>query len=743
VSGPLRPERKPLAQIVAELRQQGLDDGEVEEVLVKHYGARVEDDKGFRGAGSSGAWDAAPTPTVGHVEGLTTKLAQGATFGFADEATAGLGSAADAVTAAVQGRNPLTALREGYRARVADERGRERTYSAANPKKALAAEVAGGLAPLVATMGGSAPAQAAGIGGRMAQGAKVGAAMGALTGAGKSEGGLREMAADALAGGVVGGAVGGVFVPVAEGAGKLAGKARVGDASSAVTRFLAERTGSPRLERAGEALGRRGKAASEIAERMEMDEAAGHVGTALHRDVPEMALDRAGPNVMGLAKNVVRTPGEGRTRLAGAVQGRMGGMRDAVTEALERRSGHKAATGISALQEKIEQQRAVGNKMFGAAREATKGQPVQSPTLEQIRRTPIGRQAEEWAKAQRANVDDALPRVEVPGAAPASSGGHHGAARPTARPEIAPEFADIERAAVDNAMEPTHTVELPDPEMVHLMKRYLAKVAKLDVRDGVQGKAAAEAQGALKQWAKIRAELPKQWRQADDAYAVAARLTDAMNQGRNALRYRLNPTGSATRATKESLPAVEQARAAMGADEAAAHQTGAAHAVSSGWLGRGQRTKSPGLFFNASPERERQVALAFPDQPTAEDFRRLIQSWDDVQGRAQTLLQGSDTQGNIAEAAARDRSGQSVIGELLHGNFGNAAKAAVGAVSREAETAEQRAINALIAEYLTSQPDALARAIAAARLRQTLGAGAMRLLPGATGQAGGGAASSW
>lgn len=738
MSGPLRPERKSLPEIVAELRAQGLDEAEVEEVLVKHYGAKVEPASPFRGGtGASGSWE---EEQVGTLEGLTRAFNQGVSFKHADELSAGIAAGGDALAAGVRGRNPVTAAREGYRTRVAGERQRDAQSAQQLGHAATVAELAGGVVPLIATMGGSAPTQAAtrapGLAAKMWQGAKAGSAAGAATGAGAAES-LSEIPERAGLGAVLGGAAGAALPVAGAGASWLGGKARVPDAIAALSEMVAGRMpeggrAQQTLQRTAAGLGRRGKAAEEVATRLRMDQEGGFVPTDLPAGIPSMALDRAGPNLEGLAKNVARTPGDGRTRLVGTLRGRQQQMRPSVTGKLEATTGRKAGGGIATLEQQLAARQQEAKGLYGAAVEATRGQPVSSPTLEKLRQTPIGRAAEAWAKAQRANRQEPLPRVEVPGSAPASAGGHH-APRPAAGPEVLPEYADIERGVVDNALEPTHAVELPDPELLHLMKRFLAQTAKLGARDGQQGAAAAEAQSALNVWGGIRNELPDVWRQADDAYAAASKLIDRMNQGRHALRTSDNPTGTAQRAVKESLSAVERARAKMSPEEATAHQTGAAHAVSSGWGAAGKSVQSPGRFFARSPERERQVRLAFPDDASATDFRRFIEGWDDVQARTTRVLGGSDTAGNMAEEASRG-VGASALSELVRGNLGNAGAALLRGAGREAESAERQAVNRIIAEYLTSEPDALVRALGAAQTREAIGRGARRLIPGVTGQ---------
>lgn len=119
--------------------------------------------------------------------GMTDAAISGATAGFADEISAA-------------SRAPIDMLKRGegfdeaYQHNLAAERDRLDQYRKANPGKAMAAEIAGGLAMPV----GSAPIRTA-------------AATGALVGAGNSEGDITQRASDAALGGATSAALGGVI----------------------------------------------------------------------------------------------------------------------------------------------------------------------------------------------------------------------------------------------------------------------------------------------------------------------------------------------------------------------------------------------------------------------------------------------------------------------------------------------------------------------------------------------------
>lgn len=152
---------------------------------------------------------------IDYAKGLLRQAAQGATFGFADEAEAGVRT----ITGA-----PYRETRDSIR-------GANAAFAEANPGTALAANVAGGI-----LTGGAASAAAKGTGalarasrllapqvaagtslaGRIGQAAKVGGAMGAVGGAGVAEE-MGDVGRNVVTGGLVGAAGGALFAGAAEG----------------------------------------------------------------------------------------------------------------------------------------------------------------------------------------------------------------------------------------------------------------------------------------------------------------------------------------------------------------------------------------------------------------------------------------------------------------------------------------------------------------------------------------------
>ncbi|NDG25715.1 MAG: hypothetical protein EB120_00885 [Proteobacteria bacterium] len=163
-----------------------------------------------------------------------SKLLQGATYGFSDEAIA---AAKAAYTKATGEKGDLAELYSKYK-KIEEQKLKEAEER--SPWASAAGEILGGVLPAAAsylgtavTGGAAAPAAAAttartaGILSRMASGAKAGAKFGALYGAGKSEGSVFEGAEGAkkIAEDVAGGAAGGaVFGGLAEGVIGAAGK---------------------------------------------------------------------------------------------------------------------------------------------------------------------------------------------------------------------------------------------------------------------------------------------------------------------------------------------------------------------------------------------------------------------------------------------------------------------------------------------------------------------------------------
>lgn len=153
--------------------------------------------------------------------GTLRNVAQGATFGFADEieaAGAGLGGGIAALT---QGENPMEQARESYAQHLPQVRQETSKYREQNPVSSLAGELVGGAGTGLAKAGAAGIGKAKSIGQALSSGAVTGAATGAAYGAGTAEGGLGERAQGAAEGAALGGLTGGAL----SGAGKTTGVA--------------------------------------------------------------------------------------------------------------------------------------------------------------------------------------------------------------------------------------------------------------------------------------------------------------------------------------------------------------------------------------------------------------------------------------------------------------------------------------------------------------------------------------
>jgi hypothetical protein len=214
---------------------------------------------------------------------------------------------------------------------------------------------------------------------------------------------------------------------------------------------------------------------------------------------------------------------------------------------------------------------------------------------------------------------------------------------------------------------------LPDPEVLHFMKQYLSKVARLGVRDGAAGKVATEAQANVGLWGKIRGELPDVWKTADDAFAKKQRLIDMMDAGRNVFRTQTNPAGNARKAVQTSLDAIPGR--VKDAEQAEALRTGVGMAAQdrASQLGAPGKAQSPGRIFGSDTDVQR-MKLGFKTPEEGDQFQRLVSAWDRVAKQKQRVLGNSATSGRNVEQAARapDRATLGFFSNIIRGNFGRA-----------------------------------------------------------------------
>jgi hypothetical protein len=632
-----------------------------------------------------------------------------------------------AIDAALPGGGTYDEELEGRKAGLAQ-------FRKEHPKQSIGATVIGAVAPAIATLGASVPGEAATLApklpllARMYRGAKLGAGYGALQGASEAHGSVGDYEDKMTKGAAAGGFFGGLGTAV--GAGLAAGARKVGlpNAISKGAQALADNTtaggtANRFLSRIANALGTKGEASATVAGRAIADEAGGHVPTPATPGVPAIALDQGGPQVEKLAQGIVHgPPSEGGTKLVNTINKRASGMKSSVTNAIEQGTGVAPGEGMSPLRQALAEQAAEADKLYAAARKASEGVAVDSPALKEVMKTPTGQSAYAWAVEQKANRMRQLVPVERP---------------PVGMDEAT--WARKNALATERGM-PTikgPIEELPDPEVLHFMKQYLAKVSRLGVRDGAAGKVATEAQSNVGLWSKIRAELPEEWQTADAAFAKKQKLIDMMDAGRNVFRTQTNPAGNARKAVQTSLDAIPGR--VKDAEQAEALRTGVGMAAQdrASQLGAPGKAQSPGRLFGSDTDVQR-MKLGFKTPEQGDQFQRLVSAWDRVAKQKQRVLGNSATSGRNVEQAARapDRATLGFFSNIIRGNFGRA----LGGVGGEAETAIDRArrvaVDKEIANILTSpKTTAISEARLASLLRLRLGTRASRLLPAVTGSA--------
>lgn len=676
----------------------------------------------------------APDPVSEYLEGFAGH-GSGRTFG-GDEPRAGMvQTTIDAIPFATKGEALIDAGvntifgggPKSYEQNLLNRRAGIGAFREQHPKQALAATAVGAVAPVVATLGAAAPEEGALLApkatllARLGRGATAGAGYGALQGASEAHGTLGDYEDKVRQGLVTGGLVGAGGTLL--GAGLAAGARKIGlpQIASNVAASLASHTeqggkANRFLTRLAQSLGTQGEAATITGARNAADRMAGFVPNDMPNSVPMMAIDRAGPSTEKLAQGIVHGPaGPGQSRLTAALTDRTLAMKPSVVGALTEGTGVAPGQGMSPLRDLIKAQSTEADQLYGAARVATEGQAVKSPTLDAVMQTPVGRQAYAWATAQKANRLSAMPTAN------------------TVSPDLQ-RLIDMgvpeERAAAALGEQAYTQEALPDPETLHYMKQYLAGVARLGVRDGAEGKLATQAQGAVSVWGMIRGELPQEWQAADAAFANKAKNIGLMNEGRNIFRTQVNPAGNPRRAIQTSLDAVQGRAETASPEGQQAFRTGVGMAAQDRAGKLGTSVKSPGRLFGG--ENASRVSLGFQDPEKAQQFQRLVSAWDQIQGQNQRILGNSATGGRVAEQAARapDQATTSFFRELLHGNFGRALSTVGGQASNAAEKAHRVEVDKAIADILTNKnPNALDEARLTALLRLRFGNTAGRLLP--------------
>jgi hypothetical protein len=597
---------------------------------------------------------------------LTRRLAQGATFNLADEIMAGLSTPLEMVK-----RGTLDP-REAYNYAKAREDlilndARQNTGAAGTAAEILGG-VGSGLGAARAGLSFANVAPNAGLLGRSLASAGDSAVMGGLAGAGEGNS-LGERAQNALTGGALGGAVGGV----APGLVSLAGQALSPVISNIRARINPEGFAQSQVARA---IQESGRAPNQIS--LDMVQAANEGQGAFN------LADALGNSGQRMLSTVARAPGEGRTAVVNALEGRQADQGRRVAAALS--EGFNAPQTAAQQRAAMEAaRRTAADAEFGAARTGA-GQVDVVPALNNIDRT-IGTQPGQVLQAPNDSIEAVL------------RGFRERLSRVNPN-----DFPAVERIRSDMADAAQNAMQQGFGNRARLIRQ---AVGQLD--------------GAME-------NASNGYRAANANFAQASRNIDAIDQGRAAaLRGRPEDTIPAfqglTREGQQAFrtgyadPLIEQAQgAAFGANKA--------------------RPLTSDAF------RDEAAAIA-PGNDMMQ--RRLGREMTMFETRNQALG-GSRTADNLADANAMGVN-PTLVGQVLSGNWGGAMRTALAA-GQNALTGNTAQVRQAVADILLQRgasmsPAALQRMVDEATrridtIRQVAqqigrgGAGGLAVTPSAT-----------
>ncbi len=253
----------------------------------------------------------------GYVDNIGRRLANGASFGFADEIAAGL----DALTHPLFGRGAnLPTLSERYDANLQNERGIDKAFEKRAPVTAGVADVAGLIggslaAPMMlpAKAAAAIPAPTSMLG-KMALGGGAGAAGGAAYGFGTGEDNFTNRAENAATNAAVGGGTGALIPPVMAGVSKMAGPV--------LDKMGLRNADKAALNQTLRAFERDGITPEDALAKLNAWRQAG--------SKPEALVDLGGENVRALASTAANLPGKSRQAAMDLVEARKGGAAERV-----------------------------------------------------------------------------------------------------------------------------------------------------------------------------------------------------------------------------------------------------------------------------------------------------------------------------------------------------------------------------------------------------------------------------
>jgi len=671
-----------------------------------------------KGAGSSGEWGKEATVPQGRAADVTRSALLGASFGTLAKPIAAVDALTSMLPEWLRAKDtPVPAASKSfgdrYREFLNAGRTAQRTYEQAHPVENAAVQLGAGAVPFLLSGGAAAPAEIGEVGNiaRIGKAAATGGTLGGVSGYLNTDRGwgvdaLKDAAVQAGEGAIAGGLLGGVAAPVGGWLG-----AKIGGLGADIAGRAAEAVNAPRLaariaamRRPITALGPTGKAASEITAARLADQAAGSPGIESPA-VPGLNVYRGGRNLTQLGGDVIRQMGGG-ARLRTAVQQAEDELPGLLTGELTRATGvgpNEAST--TALADAITAKKTELDQVYQAARDATKGQPITSPALEQVLRTDSGRQAFNWAKEQRAifSNNEPLPTVTETIETP----------RPM--PKIFSTEASwqkfVEQHPEMGVERQTVTRDVPDAQLLDLMRQHLQDLARLGQTDVQGGKVATEAMANLRLWRDVHNEMPPAFQKATARAAEINHDIDALMAGQDILRTPLIPSNETAKGRVASSLAGVQER--FGG--APAFQQGAGQAAQLRLRQLAANRNNPASAFSRSAEENLQMQNAMRSPDAGVRWNAALDAMNQAAERNQDLLRGSQTAERTA--VREQRGGGPSLLDLATSRGKALAKTAHGAMQAQF----RKNVNTSIADILASRnAGQLSDAEAMAQIRANL-----------------------
>jgi hypothetical protein len=330
-----------------------------------------------------------PRESVGTVPAALEGIAQGVTFGFADEIEGG----ARALYGKLTGdQRPISEL---YSEGVSKPRGRAKDAALTNPWAFYAGEIGGGFALPggLARAGISGPlARSAGqsLARRSVAAAKEGAAYGAAYGAGKSEGGPVNMLTDAGIGLGTGAAVGSLIPGAVDVVGavgtKLAAPFR---GAMNPNGFAAEKFGEAVSRDVADDVGGAGRFASRFQSMVDENPSA-------------RAMDAGGENVRSLMRSAANMPNPARESARRIVDARQAGQHVRLTDDVERAISGKPRNFYAAIDDQVTKMEDIGSK---AIQPSLQRETPMTPALQRVFERPTMKELHSLVARKLADED--------------------------------------------------------------------------------------------------------------------------------------------------------------------------------------------------------------------------------------------------------------------------------------------------------------------------------------------------